>query len=45
LVIGGGLSLGLAHCLDSLSHRFKTAEDVKKHLELPVLASLPQLKP
>ncbi len=44
IVLGGCMGLGLAYSLDSLSHSFKTGEDVKKYLELPVLASLPRLK-
>jgi uncharacterized protein involved in exopolysaccharide biosynthesis len=44
VVLGGAAGLGLAYSIDSVSHSFKTGEDVQKHLELPVLASLPKLK-
>jgi capsular polysaccharide biosynthesis protein len=42
-LVGGFGGLGAAFVLDFFDDTFKTAEDVRQHLDLPVLVSLPIL--
>jgi hypothetical protein len=35
--------IGLAFYLENLDHSMKTREDVEQHLEIPVLASFPDV--
>jgi len=44
IILGGVAAVGVAFSSEYFSHSFNNAEDVKKHLDLPVLASIPDLK-
>ena len=43
VVLGGGGAFGLAFFSEYLNDSLEKAEDVESHLDLPVLASIPQL--
>ena len=45
VVFGVFGAIGLAVAAEYLDHSLKTSDDVEKHLALPVLASVPELKP
>lgn len=42
-VLGLMVAIGLAFILEHLDDTVKTAEDVRKHLGLPVLGNIPQM--
>ena len=44
LILGGVAAVGVAFSSEYFSHCFNNAEDVKKHLDLPVLASIQEIK-
>lgn len=44
MILGVVLSLCTAFVYEYLSHGFNNAEEVKRHLDLPVLASIPEMK-
>jgi len=44
IILGGFLGLGTAFALEYFNQSFNKREDVVKHLGLPVLASIPEMK-
>ena len=44
IILGGVAAVGVAFSSEYFSHCFNNAEDVKKHLDLPVLASIQEMK-
>jgi uncharacterized protein involved in exopolysaccharide biosynthesis len=44
IILGGVAAVGVAFSSEYLSHSFNNSEDVKKHLDLPVLASIQEMK-
>ena len=44
IILGGVSGIGVAFSFEYFSHSFNTSEDVKKHLGLSVLASIPEIK-
>lgn len=43
IFLGGFAALGVAFSSEYFSHSFNNSEDVKKHLDLPVFASIPEI--
>lgn len=43
IFLGGFAGLGVAFSSEYFSHSFNNGEDVKKHLDLPVFASIPEM--
>jgi len=44
-MLGLSLGLALAFLLEGLDHSFKSPEDVEIHLGVPLLGSIPDLRP
>ena len=44
IILGGFAGLGVAFSSEYFSHSFNNSEDVKQHLGLKVLASIPEMK-
>ena len=44
IILGSVAGLGVAFSSEYFSHGFNNSEDVKKHLGLKVLASIPEMK-
>lgn len=44
ILLGGFTAVGAAFFFEYFSHSFNNREDVKQHLNLPVLASIPEIK-